>query len=181
LPEIFRILHVSKKGVAILVDRDNVTRTAHVQTLVPCHLSDVSPIIDPRLQPNYRHNCDLCNEPTTTSDSTVCLGCKRIWHRSCNPHPGCTPLVCEDCKTANVVPAGPVLDSPGSDPRENGALFPSAPQALRDAAAAALHGRRIRKKFANSWFLGTLHFIGPRARPWYFEARRQGQGDAAPQ
>jgi hypothetical protein len=178
--QILRVESVGPLGVAKLLGRDGVVTRRHVEQLLPCHLPDIDPIVDVRLQqPRASLACQVCASPRDAASMLLCDGCGTGWHLACLVPPlDAVPegsWVCPECVTlqreAPAAPAG-VREDP------TGVLFPNAATRRRDDAAAALDGSRIQrwvvKGRAKQSQLGVLRYRGGLARPRYFYAEWDG-------
>ncbi|KXZ41347.1 hypothetical protein GPECTOR_529g524 [Gonium pectorale] len=81
---ILRIVDVSDAGVATVIGRDGTSRKEHVSNLVPCHLQDIDPIVDPCIAiPPLDLACEVCAFPGDGRNMLLCDSCGTGWHLHC--------------------------------------------------------------------------------------------------
>jgi hypothetical protein len=187
---VLRVVSVGDLGVAVLVGRDGGHVRVRVEQLLPCHLPDLDPIQDVRLQlPAADLPCELCGSPAHGAAMLLCDGCGTGWHTFCLRPPLSTvpegDWLCPGCVAlGRTAPDGPQP----MRPERSAVLFPRKAVQKRDEAARRLGGARVLQEAASSakrrgaaeppsgarrW--GTLRYRGPLARPWYFMAEWDGE------
>jgi hypothetical protein len=182
--EVLRVERVGPMGVAVLIGRDASRIRRRIEQLVPCHLVDLDPIVDPRLQrPPADLACEVCGSPHDEARMLLCDACGTGWHLQClSPPLSGVPAgqwVCPECvKLRRDAPAGPEM----ALPEAAAVLFPNAATKRRDNEAAALDGKRVKRVVHTGqagqrqrvvvW--GTLRFRGALARPHYFSLEWDG-------
>ncbi|GLC44517.1 hypothetical protein PLESTB_000064800 [Pleodorina starrii] len=169
---VLRVVQVSPAGVVTLRGRCGTERKEHVSQLRPCHLPDLDPIVDPRLAvPPADLACEVCGFPDQEEVMLLCDGCGTGWHMHClRPQLTQVPSgtwVCPDCAAAGItveqIDAKPVPAAPETQPN----IFPNAQQRRRQAAAAALDGRAVRRRVKDPVALsaavceGVARYLGP--------------------
>ena len=83
-PQIFRIVEVRRNGVLLLEGRCSSTFTAHLTHVAPCHLPDVDPTQDPRLDtPHADIPCAACLSPEKEAEMLMCDSCGLAYHLQC--------------------------------------------------------------------------------------------------
>ncbi|GFR41142.1 hypothetical protein Agub_g1791 [Astrephomene gubernaculifera] len=179
---VLRVESVGPLGVAVLIGRDGTRIRRRVEQLVPCHLPDLDPIVDPRLmRPAADHACQVCASPRDGGKMLLCDACGTGWHLYCLVPPlSQVPegsWVCPECvQLQREAPAGPAPPQP----EPTAVLFPNAATRRRDDEAAALDGRRIVRMVSKGRGrgreeqLGVLRYRGGLARPHYFYAEWDG-------
>jgi hypothetical protein len=184
--DILRVVEVRSSGVLILQGKCGLTAEAHVTGVVPCHLPDLDPTVDPTLAAcGVDKPCEVCDSPARPSAMQLCDACNTGWHMFClQPVLISVPKgvwLCPRCVTLGVdrstieLRAAARETAPVSPPQP--VLFPNAPMRRRDEAAAAFHGRVITRTFsvggrpATHW--GSVAFLGAEARPYYFRVTYQ--------
>ena len=170
MPIVWRIVEINPIGTAILRSHTGKAKTENVERLILCHRTDLDPIVDPRLVGDpHGVVCRECGNATEPHTMIPCHSCPVWTHRSCAepPVPATTkkPWTCPSCK---LNPPEVVEED------EHVELFPSKIQRVKDAEAAKLHGRKVRKQFISEatgqleYFEGAITYLGPSARPRYF-------------
>ncbi|GLC33906.1 hypothetical protein PLESTF_000189600 [Pleodorina starrii] len=176
--EVLRVERVGAMGVAVLLGRDGGRIRRRIEQLVPCHLPDLDPIVDVRLQrPTTDLACEVCESPEDEARMLLCDACGTGWHLQClSPPLSAVPpgqWVCPECvKLRREAPVGPEMALPKAAP----VLFPNAATRRRDEQAAALDGVRVKRvvytgqgrQRARSVVWGTVRYRGALARPHYF-------------
>ena len=176
--EVLRVERVGPMGVAILVGRDLSRVRRRIEQLVPCHLPDIDPITDARLQrPAADLSCEVCASPHDEVRMLLCDACGTGWHLQClDPPLSAVPpgqWVCPECvRLRRESPAGPEQALPEAEP----VLFPNAATRRRDQEAAAYDGKRVRRSVFTGqggqrrkvvqW--GSVRYRGALHRPNYF-------------
>ena len=179
---VLRIANITDQGVATLIGRDGTAVKEHVSNLVPCHLQDLDPIVDPRISvPPLDLPCEVCAFPGDESKMLICDGCGTGWHMYClSPPIARLPpgtWACPDCHAACVTPAA-IDQRAAAQPREPAKPSPflSADARRRLAQAQALDGRNCLRTVKDPAtgrsreLRGALHFLGAEARPHPLEA-----------
>jgi hypothetical protein len=175
-PEIYRVLKVEGNGVASLRGRCGTTMAQHVQDLLPCHLEDIDPRIDPRLGPTQLDvACEKCGESFDPEQLAICANCDRHFHTYClEPELGRIPpkdWVCPECEAGGGSPEG--VQAPPEWPQKRPNLFPSAATRQRDDAVADLSGRWVRLPFiiygVHTMCEGVIRMRTPNYRPHFYE------------
>ncbi|KXZ54996.1 hypothetical protein GPECTOR_3g160 [Gonium pectorale] len=175
--EVLRVERVGPLGVVVLIGRDGVRLRRRIEQLVPCHLPDIDPIVDPRLQrPASDYPCKVCGSPDDGPRMLLCDACGTGWHMLCLvPQLSAVPSgqwVCPKCvELRREAPEGPAP----ARPAPAAVLFPNTATRRRDKEAADLHGKRVlrvgyvgrgrEKERVEYW--GELMFRGPLERPRY--------------
>ncbi|PNH08426.1 hypothetical protein TSOC_004993 [Tetrabaena socialis] len=84
LEHVLRVVSVTPEGVATLVGRCGTTSKESVSNLAFCHLSNIDPIIDPRVAiPAADLACERCGFPNHEDKMLLCDGCGTGWHLYC--------------------------------------------------------------------------------------------------
>ena len=182
-PEIYRVVSVETTGVAVVQGACGTRMAQHVQNLVPCHLENIDPRIDPRLQPaQLEVACEACQEAIDPEKLAGCDFCDRYYHIYClQPELGrlpSSPWVCPACTTQGVtreqLGRRPAAAAPAPKARN---LFPPAASRRRGSEVSNLQGRRVRMPFYKdaatepSLYEGTVHMRKPSFAPYFYEVR----------
>jgi hypothetical protein len=179
---VLRIASVSDEGTAALTGRDGNIVKEHVSNLVPCHLQDIDPIIDPRIAiPPLDLACEICAYSGDGPSMLLCDHCGTGWHMRCLAPPlkrkPRGTWVCPDCHAVGITPeAVDRKPAPAPRPEVLPSPFLDAGTRRRMDAAKAYDGAPLTRKVkdpATGSFVerrGTLSFLGAAARPNVFLA-----------
>ena len=175
LPDVWRIMEMLESGSAMLRNHLGRSKQENASRLIPCHRTDLDPIVDPRLvgRPDGV-SCQTCGGTNDPGELVPCARCDIWMHTHCaDPVLTRFPMeswLCASCDRTK----GKGRRKPAAQEELQGALFPTKDQRIRDQEAAALHGRNVLKAFRDPItgrkgnYLGVASYLGPRARPYYF-------------
>jgi len=167
LDPVLRVVRVDKSGIATLIGRCGTERKEHVSNLRPCHLTNLDPIVDPRIsRPSLRFACEVCGDPSRENKMVLCPNCGTGWHTFCLdpplPRVPSGTWVCPRC-TADGVTVEQVEALPAPVPREEPkpSQFPNAAQRRRHEEYAKLEGRHAERTPASGRKeRGVVHYRG---------------------
>jgi len=182
-PVIYRVKEVRPTGILILQGKCGRTTSMHVSNCAPCHLQGISAAIDPRLtEDTDMVLCEVCGTDEQEDKLILCDICTKGYHLFC-----LTPVLksvpdnhwlCPSClQQGYTVQDALQREAEREHLAEEEAapvLFPNAAMKKRDAAAAAKHGRLVKKLFDDPitgqlrLYWGRVHFQGPMHRPNYY-------------
>jgi len=149
----------------------------------PCHLPGIDSSIDPRLAEDLDAvKCEICGTDEQEGKLLLCDICSLGYHTFClTPPLSAVPddtWLCPVCLEQGFTSAeaeARELQRQELEERESApVLFPDAAMKKRDQAAAAKHGRLVKKAFKDSVtgqtrdFWGRIQFLGPLNRPNYY-------------
>ncbi|KXZ55384.1 hypothetical protein GPECTOR_3g510 [Gonium pectorale] len=82
--EVLRVERVGPLGMVVLIGRDGVRLRRRIEQLVPCHLPDIDPIVDPRAQrPPSDYPYEVCGSPDDGPRMLLCDACGTGSHMRC--------------------------------------------------------------------------------------------------
>jgi len=183
-PLIYRVLEVRDSGVLILQGKCGRTVSMHMSHCAPCHLPAIDSSIDPRLAENIEDAiCEVCGTDEKEDQLLLCDLCSLGYHTFClTPPLSAVPdgtWICPACQSQGYTPEDAEareqqrLDAAN---REAGpVLFPDSAMKKRDLAAAAKHGRLVKKVFTDPRtrqprsYWGRVHYLGAASRPQYYQ------------
>jgi len=194
-PSILKVLQVRPTGVLQLQGKCGRTALIRQEQCAPCHLPDLDGTIDPVLNTSWSSmTCEVCATERPQSKLLLCDYCNKAYHIHClQPPLDAVPSgywLCADCAEQGVTAADAAAREQQRQPileQQNlPNLYPDAAMRRRDEAAAALHGRLVRREFHNpvtkqlQQYWGRVHFLGADQRPRYFYVVYQdGDGHGA--
>jgi len=181
-PPVLRVVRVQPSGVLVLQGQCTGQAIVRAEHCAPCHLPDIDGTLDPVLRTDADTVCEVCSREAPASKLLLCDSCNKGFHTHCLQPPldavpagswFCPVCVQEGITAADVqARQGRRQEAVTDSSLPN--LFPDPGTKQRDQAAEQLHGRFVRKAFADPssgrrrQFWGKLHYRGPLFRPNYF-------------
>eukprot|EP00775_Hariotina_reticulata_P003516 gene3516-biopygen5211 len=180
---IYRIKEVRETGVLLLQGKCGRTVSMHMSHCAPCHLQGISTAIDPRLtEDTDAVLCEVCGTDEQEDKLILCDICTHGYHLFClSPALSAVPdghWLCPDCvQQGYSVQEAQQRETEREQLAEEATapvMFPNAAMKKRDEAAAAKHGRLVKKLFDDPLtgqlkvYWGRVHFRGALARPNYY-------------
>jgi site-specific DNA-cytosine methylase len=181
-PGILRVYKVLPSGVLQLQGKCGRIAEAHIDNCAPCHLPHLDGDIDPRIADDFEDAvCEVCEQEEPEATLLLCDLCNSAYHTAClQPPLAAVPedsWICPVCVTKGYTVADVHSQQQQrqqlAQQQQLPQMFPDAAMRKRDAAAAALDQRLVRRLYPDASgqpapFWGRVHFRGPQHRPYYF-------------
>ena len=164
-PGIYRIVELRLSGVVVVMGRCGTSMSVNVEECAPCHLTNINPALDPRLQRvEADFPCSVCGTPEDDAVMLICDGCFQGFHIYClQPPLAAVPeedvWLCASCQQQGVTAEAVGILRQQNLPvaQSDAAVFPNVQQRQQDAAAQALHGKVV--WLSGLQAQGTLEYV----------------------